>query len=90
MPARPRRRDRSGGAHRRRRKPFVVKLVLKAPSGPLGPLIQRFLPAGDLIMMRKQLLTLMELAERDADESRLGAMDVSTSGRSGAIRRQDG
>ena len=35
----------------------VVKLAFVAPSGPLGSMTRRLLPAGDLVMMRKQLLT---------------------------------
>ncbi len=45
---------------------LIVKLTFAAPSGVHGPVVRRFLPAGDLLMMRKQLLTLKALAERDA------------------------
>jgi hypothetical protein len=45
---------------------LVVKLVFAAPDGLRGWIVRRFLPAGDLVMMRKQLLTLKRLAERDA------------------------
>jgi hypothetical protein len=51
---------------------LVVKLVYIAPSGPYGWLLKRLLPAGDLIMMRKQLLTLKALIERDAQRARDG------------------
>jgi hypothetical protein len=44
---------------------LVVKLVVGTPNHPFGALRQRFLAAGDLVMMRKQLLTFKALAERD-------------------------
>jgi hypothetical protein len=45
---------------------IVVKLVIRYPRGSVGWLIRALLPAGDLVMMRKQLLTLKALAEADA------------------------
>jgi hypothetical protein len=42
---------------------LVVKLVVRYPRGPLGLAMQALLPWGDLVMMRKQLLTLKQLAE---------------------------
>jgi hypothetical protein len=45
---------------------LVAKIAFKAPPGPYGWLARKVLPAGDLVMMRKQLRTLQSLAERDA------------------------
>jgi hypothetical protein len=49
-----------------RRSRLVAKIVFKAPRGLIGRAVRHVLPAGDLIMMRKQLLTLKMLSERDA------------------------
>jgi hypothetical protein len=45
---------------------LVVKLAVRYPRHPLGRLGRWWLPAGDLVMMRRQLLNLRALAERDA------------------------
>ncbi len=46
---------------------LVAKLLVAPPAGPLGSLPARSLLAvGDLVMMRRQLLNLARLAERDA------------------------
>ena len=42
---------------------LVVKLLVRHRSGPLGRITRALLPWGDLVMMRKQLLTLKTLAE---------------------------
>ena len=46
---------------------LVARFLFKAPGGRLGDaLVGRSLALGDLVMMRKQLLTLKELAEHHA------------------------
>jgi hypothetical protein len=45
---------------------LVVNRRLRPPRGPHGPLVKRMLPLIDLIMTRKQLRTLKQLAERQA------------------------
>ncbi|MEJ7585895.1 MAG: hypothetical protein WKF43_17835 [Acidimicrobiales bacterium] len=42
---------------------LVVKLVTVPTRGVIGAVMRRFLPAGDLVMMRRQLLNLKALAE---------------------------
>ena len=45
---------------------LVVKLLVRYPPGYTGAMMRQCLPWGDLFMMRKQLLTLTHLAERQA------------------------
>jgi len=45
---------------------IVVKLIASYPGLPHGPLVRLAGPPGDLVMMRRQLLNLKELAERTA------------------------
>jgi len=45
---------------------LVVKLLATYPPGPVGRFMSVFLPWGDLVMMRRQLLNLKSLAERAA------------------------
>jgi hypothetical protein len=52
--------DAGAGASR-----IVVKMFLRYPRGPAG-VLRWVLPPGDLVMMRRQLLNLKHLAERDA------------------------
>jgi hypothetical protein len=44
---------------------LLVKLLVKYPDGLKGRLMRAFLPWGDLVMMRRQLLNLKRLAESD-------------------------
>jgi hypothetical protein len=46
---------------------LVVKLLIRRPDGPFR-LLSPLLPAADLVMMRKQLLTLKRLAERSSPD----------------------
>ena len=45
---------------------LVVKINVSYPAKPPWSLMRRFLPLGDLVMMRKQLLTLKTLSENQA------------------------
>jgi hypothetical protein len=46
---------------------IVVKLLVSYPGLPHGPLVRLIGPPGDLVMMRRQLLNLQGLAERQAE-----------------------
>jgi hypothetical protein len=43
---------------------LLVKLIVRYPPGWVGLLMSRFLPWGDLVMMRRQLRNIKRLAER--------------------------
>jgi hypothetical protein len=50
---------------------LVAKVLVRYPRGPYGAALRRLLPYADLVMFRKQLLTLRAYAERDAGAGRL-------------------
>ena len=52
---------------------LVVKLVTVPPRGITGAVLRRLLPAGDLVMMRRQLLNLKSLAEATALQSAIAS-----------------
>jgi hypothetical protein len=49
---------------------LLVKLIAIYPEGAKGSLMRAFLPWGDLIMMRRQLLNLKQLAEHGQNHLR--------------------
>jgi hypothetical protein len=51
---------------------LVVKLLVRYPPSRAGALMRRWLPWGDLFMMRKQLLTLKHLAEQQSRDAERG------------------
>lgn len=55
---------------------LVVKLLVRYPARGPGRLLRRAFPWGDLLMMRRQLLTLKGLAERQGRRERARRMAV--------------
>ena len=47
---------------------LLVKIIFQHPAPPIGWLIRLFLPPGDLIMMRRQLLNFKKLAEQTSED----------------------
>jgi hypothetical protein len=54
--------------HGQGRSRLIAKLVTTPVGGLLGAVMRRVLPAGDLVMMRRQLLNLKALAEAQATD----------------------
>jgi hypothetical protein len=48
---------------------LLAKLLVRYPTGPAGWTLRAVLPLGDLVMMRRQLLNLKALAERDGADA---------------------
>ncbi len=55
---------------------IVVRILVRYPGGPYGRFMRRAMPWLDLVMFRKQLITLKRYAERDAKIGRDGVKDV--------------
>jgi hypothetical protein len=70
---------------------LVVKLLVRYPRPPVGWLVRAVLPVGDLVMMRRQLLTLRRLAERDWAAARgIAPGQDAHAARAGPERRRTG
>ena len=72
---------RAVGADRTR---LLVKIRLRPARGLFGAFMRAFLPWGDLVMMRRQLLNFRRLAERSAQNTGLRTASGSGSERSSA------
>ena len=59
---------------------LLVKLCVRHGRGPCGAFMARVLPLGDLIMMRRQLLTLKALAEATHGDLRAAARRARLAG----------
>jgi hypothetical protein len=59
-----------------RRSRLVVKLLVAYPGLPHGPLVRLVGPPGDLVMMRRQLLNLRDLAEWTARTGEVALVDA--------------
>jgi hypothetical protein len=55
---------------------LIAKLVIVPAAGIVGAVLRRVLPAGDLVMMRRQLLNLKALAEATATDSAAEAVEA--------------
>jgi len=67
-----------------RRTRLLVKIHARPARGAFGAFMRWFLPWGDLVMMRRQLLNFRRLAERDAQKTGLRTASSSGSERSSA------